>query len=664
MKKTAYLSILLLTLNLVGCGGGGGASGDTTTPDNTEQASNPNQFDCDRLVDFDPSNPDHVNVCAKDADKDGIVDDMDNCPTTYNVNQTDTDSDLMGDACDPDADNDGIDNDTDNCPVLANSDQANLDGDELGDACDRDKDNDNYDDELDNCPLFANTDQADLDGDGIGDACDPDLDNDGVENVADNCPVNENPDQSDLDKDGIGDACDTANVVRKCIKLLNKEYCYDIPVYPPAPAQVCSIDKEYIAKDLSYYATDGSVDVTQVTQDNIDAYPQLHLPPSSSSSNTKVTQRQMFARIMVGAAMNDDKDVFNNLVRDVFNGTRLANNATEYWDNCAEQEKWSNMRVSGKLYYSTDSAPMSVYQNHDKIIIVFDGTDPARENDLYNDATVSVASYQGVDFHAGIVNHYDQHKTKPHTICEGGGDCTYQNLSLVQILNELDPNNATNPRELIFSGHSLGGSTANLAFYDYVVRYKTSSRRFPSSYTFGENAFVEKGENCYWDLNWPFRHCHDNVDSFDNTPVYGYRTSTVAYNQIHNFANVNTNILKYDPVPHLFRRFSHAGLHYTLFKKSDTDDTPGNGSVEGTWRIRSSYHYESKGGFDVKVDVGTIGAAYALAVAKAQRDIIPHALCFYARNLEYAVGDPTFKWVDDTATKGCRFPSNSAVQPY
>ncbi|HUU94596.1 MAG TPA: carboxypeptidase regulatory-like domain-containing protein [Phycisphaerae bacterium] len=60
----------------------------------------------------------------------------------------------------PDADNDGIIDDVDNCPTTANADQADTDGDGIGDACD-------------NCPAVANPDQADADGDGIGDVCEP-----------------------------------------------------------------------------------------------------------------------------------------------------------------------------------------------------------------------------------------------------------------------------------------------------------------------------------------------------------------------------------------------------------------------------------------------------------------------------------------------------------
>jgi len=70
-----------------------------------------------------------------------------------------------------DDDKDGIKNDVDNCPNVANTNQLNTDSDSQGDACDNDDDNDSINDNLDNCRLVQNTDQLDTNGNGIGDAC-------------------------------------------------------------------------------------------------------------------------------------------------------------------------------------------------------------------------------------------------------------------------------------------------------------------------------------------------------------------------------------------------------------------------------------------------------------------------------------------------------------
>lgn len=71
-----------------------------------------------------------------------------------------------------DVDGDGIDNEVDNCPTVPNEDQSNTDmADDGGDACDTDDDNDGIDDVDDNCRRIANPLQEDANGDGCGDAC-------------------------------------------------------------------------------------------------------------------------------------------------------------------------------------------------------------------------------------------------------------------------------------------------------------------------------------------------------------------------------------------------------------------------------------------------------------------------------------------------------------
>lgn len=70
-----------------------------------------------------------------DDDRDSIGNDEDNCPSTSNNNQLDTDVDGQGDACDSDDDNDGLSDDVE-AELNSNSTMSDTDGDGVEDADD------------------------------------------------------------------------------------------------------------------------------------------------------------------------------------------------------------------------------------------------------------------------------------------------------------------------------------------------------------------------------------------------------------------------------------------------------------------------------------------------------------------------------------------------
>jgi hypothetical protein len=89
-----------------------------------------------------------------DTDADTVEDNLDNCPLTPNLDQSDGDGDGRGDACDL-------------CPAVFARLEADYDRDGVSDACD-------------GCPFLADSEQADADGDGTGDLCDSDSGDDTV----------------------------------------------------------------------------------------------------------------------------------------------------------------------------------------------------------------------------------------------------------------------------------------------------------------------------------------------------------------------------------------------------------------------------------------------------------------------------------------------------
>ena len=230
-----------------------------------------------------------LSTIGSDYDGDGILDPVDNCPTTFNPDQADTDGNGEGDVCE-DSDGDGILDFEDNCIFIPNPDQADADGDGEGDVCE-DADADGIIDSKDNCINTPNIDQADSDGDGIGDVCDddrdgdgvlnteddcpdspgtaetngcPDSDGDGVINKEDNCPDVANSDQADSDGDGIGDVCDDD---RDGDGILNSvDTCPDSTLGVKVDVTGCAIftlpldnNKVYVTSSACIGNTDGSI---------------------------------------------------------------------------------------------------------------------------------------------------------------------------------------------------------------------------------------------------------------------------------------------------------------------------------------------------------------------------------------------------------------------
>ena len=240
-----------------GCGCGCGCSILIAFTDQGDTYQYADDFDDDGMEDDFDNCPFSFNPTQSDGDGDLRGDDCDNCPVSANFDLADSDADGDGDACDGDADGDLIENLTDNCILVPNPGLEDLDVDGIGNACDLNDDNDGCDDAIDNCPLrsegqcdgarsldsvcfpdqdrdnledvfdnciaMPNADQGDDDGDDIGNACDADRDNDGIDNTFDNCANLPNAAQGDVDHDFLGDACDD----RLCYVITNSESCLD-----------------------------------------------------------------------------------------------------------------------------------------------------------------------------------------------------------------------------------------------------------------------------------------------------------------------------------------------------------------------------------------------------------------------------------------------------
>ena len=154
--------------NIVGNNGSGTIP--TASILNTTLAMNGGETPTHALVSGSPALDAGNNTLAADASGNPLTTDQRGAGFARIVNGTvDTGSfELV-----PDSDGDGIPDADDNCVSTPNPDQLDTDADGFGNACDADDDNDGAADGSDNCPLVSNPDQADFDLDGIGDSCDP-----------------------------------------------------------------------------------------------------------------------------------------------------------------------------------------------------------------------------------------------------------------------------------------------------------------------------------------------------------------------------------------------------------------------------------------------------------------------------------------------------------
>jgi len=121
-----------------------------------------------------------------DADRDGIYDNIDNCPY-FNPAQENFDHDQYGDICDFDDDNDGI-NDEQDAFDQNPTEWLDSDFDGTGDNTDTDDDNDAIFDPIDAFDLNP-MEWADFDFDNIGSLEDNDDDNDGILDIEDPTPT-------------------------------------------------------------------------------------------------------------------------------------------------------------------------------------------------------------------------------------------------------------------------------------------------------------------------------------------------------------------------------------------------------------------------------------------------------------------------------------------
>lgn len=124
-----------------------------------------------------------------------------------------------------------------------------------------------------------------------------------------------------------------------------------------------------------------------------------------------------------------------------------------------------------KIYNSNNILPFSLFYNKNKILLSFQGT-KSFDNLLIN-FQYNQLKYNNIKIHSGYLNTYN--KIKP------------------LIINDINNIIKRNHKEIIFTGHSLGGAIATIAFID-LFKDKNIIKK---CYTFGTPPYIINNINNY-----------------------------------------------------------------------------------------------------------------------------------------------------------------------
>ena len=305
--------------------------------------------------------PDHDGIPSAIVDSNGKQVLMDNCPFTFNPDQSDGDGDKVGDACD-------------NCRTVANADQFTLgahkdaNGWPIGAACDPDADGDGIANASDNCPFASNADQAKfLNSATLGDACNPDIDGDGVSNVVgaahyDNCPYLANPDQA-VPSDSTSSAAGHCNKDTDADSILDSvDNCPGVPNMDQKKSVVAD---QYMGDPANKYLGDAcSPDIDgDVIVNSSDNCPTVYNPDQKDTDNDGVgdmCQKTVYCYHMIRSSSDcmDPTGTFHvaPFAATVYNGSTNVFTATT--GNAVQLDIFANRdNVGIKYTWIVDSKP-------------------------------------------------------------------------------------------------------------------------------------------------------------------------------------------------------------------------------------------------------------------------------------------------------------------